>query len=124
MRSEDSAREKVLEKSFFCGEGRGPEIGDMDSDDGVSGDPAASADVARQARVKCFVQPSNAARRVETVWMSFWPFLLRKRFFFCVGFTCAVIKTSFSKRVETQTSDVGETNTRRIERRWFVCRFC
>ena len=95
----------------------------MDSDDGVSGDPAASADVARQARVECFVQPSNPARREETVWMSFWTFFLRKSVF-CVGFTCAVIKTSFSKRVETQTSDVGERSTRRIERRWFVCRFC
>ena len=55
MRGEGSAREKVLETSIFLAEkGFGPEIGEMENDDGESGDPAASADVARQARVECF----------------------------------------------------------------------
>ena len=37
-----------------------------------------------------------------------------QEFFFCVGDTCAAIKTSLCKGVETQTCDVGE---RKVESR-------
>ena len=98
MRREGSVREKMLETSKFLGrEGGGPEIREMENDDGESCDPAGSADVARQSLVECLsfkkassvdgscaqsssvFHPSNPARRAETVWVSFWTLVLRNK---------------------------------------------
>ena len=67
VRSEGSAREKVLETSIFWRRRGGPEIGEMENGDGESSDPAASADVARQARVECFSsEEASPAEPMET----------------------------------------------------------
>ena len=41
--------------------------------------------------------------------------------FYCVGYTCAVIRTSLCKRVETQTCDVGERSTKHTLREGGCC---
>ena len=46
------------------GKGGGPEIGELENDHGEPGDPAASADVARQAWVECFFSEEASLRTV------------------------------------------------------------
>ena len=129
MRSEGSAREKVLETSdFFGGEGSGSEIGESQM-------TMASQSIQQQAWMwsACRVFFLPRKRHLRTV--AFFSHriqheeerrygchsepLFSGRGFSCVGHTCAVIKTSLCKRVETQTCDVGDSNTQHVERRWF-----
>ena len=115
-------------RGFFGGEGSGPEIGEIENDDGESGDPAAIADVAPGA-CRVFFLPRK--RHLRTVVVRSPPVFCTgvsldfcsPEGFFGVGYRCVVIKTSLCKRVETPTCDVVERSTQHVERRWFLFRF-
>ena len=98
------ARRLCANVEISGGEGGGPELGDMESDDGEPCNPAASADVARKSLVQCFFlprkldgggvqscsaffQPRNAARRAEAERVQ--NDTSSPKSFFFAGVTCA-----------------------------------
>ena len=142
VRSEGSAREKVLEKSIFWAEKgvdpRSEKWKMMMASQAIQ--QQARMWHARRVSIVFFFRGSvTCGRQLYAVLQRFSAIesstnsgdgtgvildpCSPQEFFFGVGYTCTV-KASLCKRVKTQTCDVGERSTQHVGGRWFLFRFC